>query len=129
MEQNPPLPFGKMSLARYRRGIVTTSEMCSKPSRAGRFLCLTAENGRPPAWCGPEALKSLGGSWIPAISEAPNRGEGCSLWRIIAANAQRKYYLTPRLCTKYLALVRRAGTRFPEKVEAVLLKQGGRMPR
>ncbi len=129
MEQNLPSPFGKMSLARYRRGIAATSETYSKHSQAGRFLCLTVESGRLPAWCGLEALKSLGGSWIPAISEAPNRGEGCSLWRIIAERAQRKYYLTPRLCTKYLALARKAGTRFPEKVEAVLLKQGGRMPR
>jgi hypothetical protein len=51
------------------------------------------------------------------------------LWRIIAVNAQRKYFLTPRLCTKYLALAHKAGARFPEKVEAVLLKQGGRMPK
>ena len=63
----------------------------------------------------------------PNISEAPNQGEGCLLWRIIEDSAPEKYYLTPYLCTKYLRMAKKAGCRFPEPVEAVLLKQGGRM--
>lgn len=51
------------------------------------------------------------------------------MWRIIEEPAPEKYYLTPYLCTKYLRMAAEAGCRFPEPVEAVLLKQGGRLPR
>lgn len=129
MEHTPPLQFGKTSMAHIPVTGVLILGPSLKPSQTAKFQCLTTVNGRPLGWRQALAPVSLGGAWIPAISEAPNRGEGCSLWRIIAERAQRKYYLTPRLCTKYLALARKAGTRFPEKVEAVLLKQGGRMPR
>jgi len=100
-----------------------------KPSQTARFLCLTAENGRPPEWSPAFAPVSLGGSWIPNISEAPNQGEGYSLWQIIEDSAPEKYYLTPYLCTKYLRMAKEAGCHFPAPVEVVLLKQGGRMPR
>lgn len=127
MTDTPPLPYGKTCRAPFHptAGVILGPSL--KPSQTARFLCLTAENGRPPVWSPALAPVSLGGSWIPNISEAPNQGEGCSLWRIIEDNAPEKYYLTPYLCTKYLRMAKKAGCRFPEPVEAVLLKQGGRM--
>ena len=127
------LPSGKMSPVPIHQAGGMTLERCSKPSQAAKFLYLIRENGRPPEWFPAIAVTSPGGLWIPNISEAPNQGEGCSLWRIIEERAPRKYYLTPHLCTKFLRLARKAGARaeaacrYPEPVEKVLLKQGGRM--
>jgi hypothetical protein len=98
-----------------------------KPSQTAKFQCLTTANGRPLGWRQALAPVSLGGAWIPSISEAPNHAEGCSLWRIIEASAPRKYYLTPYLCTKYLKMAEKAGTRFPLPVETMLIMQGGDM--
>lgn len=127
MADTPPLQFGRTCKARFHptEGVILGPSL--KPSQTARFLCLLAENGRPPEWFPAYAPISLGGSWIPNISEAPNQGEGCSLWQIIEDSAPEKYYLTPYLCTKYLRMAKEAGCRFPATVEAVLLKQGGRM--
>ncbi len=129
MEDTRPSPYGKTSPGPLLQAAGMTFELCLKPSQAARFQCLLRENGRPPAWYPALALVSRGGCLIPAISEAPSQGEEYSLWRTIADSAPRKYYLTPRLCGKYLALAKKAGCRFPEKVEAVLVKQGGRLPK
>ena len=128
MESNPALQSGKMLSARIPVTGALILGPCLKPSQAAKFQCLiTTESGRPLEWRQALAPVSLGGAWIPAISDAPNHGEGCSLWRTIQASAPRKYYLTPHLCTKFLELAAKSGTRFPLPVETVLIMQGGDM--
>lgn len=128
MDNIPSSPSGKMSPGHTVRQWERILGPCLKPTQAAKFQCLLMGSGQTPEWYRTDAPASLGGSWIPSISDAPNQGEGCSLWRIIEPNAPRKSFLTPFLCTKYLAMAKKAGCRFPEPVEAVLRKQGGIMP-
>ncbi len=127
MEHTPPSQFGKTSMAHIPVTGVLILGPSLKPSQTAKFQCLTTANGRPLGWRQALAPVSLGGAWIPAISEAPNRGEGCSLWRIIEASVPRRFYLTPHLCTKFLRLAEKAGCHFPLPVETVLIMQGGDM--
>lgn len=101
----------------------------SRPLPAAKFQCLILENGQAPEWYAGRVLKSLGGCWTASISESPNGGEEFFLWRILQENAPRKYYLTPHILTKLLNMAMKADCRFPRRIEVMLVKQGGILPR
>ena len=68
---------------------------------------------------------------MPAIGQAPDDWRGgseFSSWPILEGGVLTKYCLSPAQCSHFLALAQRAGCPPPKEIEALLLKQGGRVP-
>lgn len=122
---------GKTSRERFLQMTGWILQPCSTHSQVSRFQCLIADCGRTPEWCEGDGLIPLGGSWTPSIGENPpfrSVGGGCSSWRILQADAPRKYYLSPAVCSRFLRLAAKAGCPPPPEIGYLLLKQGGRYP-
>jgi len=122
--------FGKTSWELFHHLTGWILWPCSAPSQMPRFQCLLLEDGREPEWCEGDRLTCAGGSWTPSIGQAPgwHDGKESLLWRILGADVPTKYYLSPGQCSHFLRLAQRAGCPPPERIEALLLKQGGEYP-
>lgn len=122
--------FGKTSWELFHHLTGWILEPSSALSQTPLFQCLLLEDGREPEWCEGDRLISAGGSWTPSIGQAPgwHDGKESLLWRILEADVPTKYYLSPVQCTQFLRLAQRAGCPPPERIEALLLKQGGKYP-
>ena len=122
--------FGKTSWERFLQMTGWTLEPCYPRSTPLMFQCLLLEDGQEPEWCEGERLTSHGGSWTPNIGQAPDWHDGSvsSSWQILEADAPTKYYLSPAQCTHFLKLAEIAGCPPPKEIEALFLKQGGRVP-
>ena len=105
-------------------------EPCYPPSQTPRFQCLLLEDGETPEWCEGDVPTSPGGSWTPNTGQSPawHDGSVSSSWRILEADAPRKYYLSPAQCAHFLKLAQIAGFPPPPEIEALFLIQGGRVP-
>ena len=105
-------------------------EPCYPPSQTPRFQCLLLEDGETPEWCEGDVPTSPGGSWTPNTGQSPawHDGSVSSSWRILEADAPRKYYLSPAQCAHFLKLAQIAGFPPPPEIEALFLIQGGAYP-
>ena len=105
-------------------------EPCYPPSQTPRFQCLLLEDGETPEWCEGDVPTSPGGSWTPNTGQSPawHDGSVSSSWRILEADAPRKYYLSPAQCAHFLKLALIAGFPPPPEIEALFLIQGGAYP-
>ena len=122
--------FGKTSWERFLQMTGWILEPSYPPSRTPKFQCLLLEDGETPEWCEGDVPTSPGGSWTPNTGQSPawHDGSVSSSWRILEADAPRKYYLSPAQCAHFLKLAQIAGFPPPPEIEALFLIQGGAYP-
>lgn len=122
--------FGKTSWERFLQMTGWTLEPCYPLSQTPKFQCLLREDGQMPEWCEGDAPISHGGSWMPNTGQGPGwpGGSASFSWQILEGGVLPKYCLSPGQCTHFLRLAERAGCPPPAEIEALFLKQGGRIP-
>ena len=98
--------------------------------RTPKFQCLPLDDGDTPEWYEGDAPIWPGGPWTPNTGQAPawHGGSASSSWRILEGGVLEKYCLSPAQCSRFLRLAQRAGCPPPREIEALFLKQGGRVP-
>ena len=103
---------------------------CSNPSKTPRFQFLPLVDGQMPEWCEGDVPIWPGGLWTPNTGQAPawHDGNVSFSWQILEDSVLTKYCLSPAQCSYFLKLAQRAGCPPPPEIEALFLKQGGRVP-
>ena len=122
--------FGKTSWERFLQMTGWTLEPSYPLSQTPKFQCLLREDGQTPEWCEGDAPISHGGSWMPNTGQGPDWPDASAsfLWQTLEGGVLPQYCLSPAQCSHFLRLAQRAGCPPPAEIEALFLKQGGRVP-
>lgn len=120
------LQSGKTFRVAYHQTVVTTSEKSLKnsaTSKANPYLFLNLQNGQNPDISWEMVSLSAGDCLTLNISESLRDADVCLLSQILEANADSKYYLSPKACQGILRRASIRGKELPSVLKTALERQ------